>query len=183
MLNQLQVFEIEELKNMTEDESHARFEIKDLDGVNWVFRKIRANMSKKAELEALAKTEIERIQSWLAGETKQIDDSVNFFEGLLMEYAIKQRAADPKFKCSTPYGKIGFRKQPVKWEYEEEILVENLKKAGLNDLVRTKEEPNKTEIKKKLKVVNGKAVTEDGEIIDGITITEQDEKIDIKVVE
>lgn len=180
-MNPLQVLEIDELQQMPEDQRRERFEIKDLDGVNWAFRKIMAYNSKRAELEALARAEIERIQSWLAQESKQINDGISFFEALLTEYAVIQREVDPKFKASTPYGKISFRKQQPQWEYQEETVIQSLKDAGLNDLIRVKEEPNKVEIKKSLTVVDGRAVDQDGQIIDGITIIERPDKVEIKV--
>lgn len=182
-MNALEMFEIEEEQRLEEDQLHEKYEVKDLDGVNWVFRKIRAHLSKKSELEALAKAEIERIQNWLAHETKQIDSHINFFEGLLTEYAVKQRELDPKFKCSTPYGKIGFRKQPIKWEYEDEVVLGSLKASGLSEYIRIKEEVNKAELKKAVSVVEGRAVTSDGEIIEGIRVIDQPDKIDIQVVE
>ncbi|MBB6215627.1 phage host-nuclease inhibitor protein Gam [Anaerosolibacter carboniphilus] len=181
MLNQLDLLEIEEVQQSGVQEN--RFIINDIEGVNWAFRKIKAYHNQKAEIEALAKAEIERIQTWLVNEAKQIDESIAFFEGKLTEYAVVQREADPKFKCSTPYGKIGFRKQQPKWEYDEEKAIHSLKEAGLKELIRVKEEPKKDEIKKLFRVVDGKAVDPDGQIIDGITITDREDKLEIKVVE
>lgn len=186
-MNALQIAEIEEMELLAEvenaTESSFRFTVENLEQVNWAFRKIKAYMEKKAELEVLAKAEIERIQSWLAGEVKQIDNSIGFFEGLLTEYAVKQRELDPKFKCSTPYGKVSFRKQQPKWEYEDEVVLDSLKASELNEYIRVKEEINKADLKKAMKVVEGRAVTSDGEIIEGIKVIDQPDKLDIKVAE
>ncbi|HLR42889.1 MAG TPA: host-nuclease inhibitor Gam family protein, partial [Pseudogracilibacillus sp.] len=63
-----------------------------------------------------------------------------------------------------------------------DVLVGSLKKAGMNDLIRIKEEPKKSDIKKAVEVVDGKAINkETGEVIEGITITERGEKFVVKV--
>ena len=100
----------------------------------------------------------------------------------LVEYFIRQRELDPKFKITTPYGKVTARKQQPKWHYDEAKLIEWLKENN-KDLLRVKYEPDKNEIKRVYKVVGTNVVTEDGEIVEGITIEERPEKITIKVVE
>jgi len=179
MMNLLEQYEIQEV----EQQEREGFKIESLDQVNWAFRKIKAFNTKKAEIEALAKAEIDRINNWKEKELSGITGSIEFFEGLLTAYAITQKKMDPKFKCSTPYGKIGFRKQQPKWEYDEEELIKSLKAAGMSDFIRTKEEPKKNEIKDAVTVVNGKAINSNGEILEGITVVEQGEAISIKVVE
>ncbi len=65
---------------------------------------------------------------------------------------------------------------------DEAKLIEWLKENN-KDLLRVKYEPDKNEIKKVYKVVGTNVVTEDGELVEGITIEERPEKITIKVVE
>lgn len=176
MLNELVREEIEEVEQENQD-----FIIENLEGCNWVFRKLRALELKKADFTALAQKELDRINTWLKSETESIDNQKAFFEGLLTAYATDQRIADSKFKISTPYGKVIFRKAQPKWNYDDEKVIESLKIAGYAEFVRTKEEINKTDLKKATKVVNGIAViAETGEPIEGILIEEQPETISIK---
>lgn len=165
-----------------------RFKVKDLESANWAFRKLKAIENKKKEIEELAKKEIEpykleisRIEEWKDTELKSFDRSINFFNFLLEEYYREQRKLDPKFKVSTPYGKVTSRKQQPKWNYEEDRLLKWLKANDL-ELVRVKEEVDKAELKKKYKVVSGNVVTEDGEIVEGITIEERDPVVKVEVV-
>ncbi|MBZ4662806.1 MAG: hypothetical protein JG776_488 [Caloramator sp.] len=177
-MNALEIYEIQEVEQL---EGKEQFKVTNIDQANWCLRKIAALKKKQKENEELAKAEIERIQKWLDKENKQLDDSLKFFEGLLEEYAIVQRQKDSKFKLSTPYGKVGFRKQQPKWNYDDEKLLNFLKQAGKTEFVRIKEEVNKSELKKKLKIAGNLVVDENGEIIEGITIEEQPEKVVIDV--
>ena len=200
MMHDLLEKELEVLEEIVVDEENIaevkeRFKIKDLESANWAFRKLKAIEEKKKEIEELAKKEIEpykleiepykleidRIEEWKDTEHKSFDSSINFFNFLLEEYYREQRMLDPKFKVSTPYGKVTSRKQQPKWNYEDDKVIEWLLKND-KDLVRVKYEPNKTDIKNKYKVVGEKVVTEDGEIVEGIAIEERDPVVKVEVV-
>lgn len=182
-MNELYELELEEATETVEAaEVGGRFEIKDLESANWAFRKLAVIERKRKEIRELADKEIERIKNWQEQEEKSLDYSKEFFEGLLTEYFAREREKDPKFKVSTPYGKISTRKQQPKWHYDEDKLVKWLKENNQN-LLRVKYEPDKNEIKKTYKIVGTNVVTEDGEIVEGITIEERPEKVTIKVVE
>ncbi|NLY46827.1 MAG: hypothetical protein GX053_12700 [Tissierella sp.] len=166
-----------------------KFKIEDLETANWAFRKLKAIEEKKKEIEELANQEMEpyekeiaRIKKWKEDEFKQYDHSINFFSFLLEEYYREQRKVDAKFKLSTPYGKITSRKQQPKWNYEEDRLLKWLKANDL-ELIRTKEEVDKNELKKKYQVVSGNVVTENGEIVEGITIEEREATVKVEVVD
>lgn len=183
MMNELLEMELIEAEETIEAaEVGGRFTIQDLDSANWAFRKLAAIERKRKEIQELADREIERIKDWQNQEEESLNNSKEFFEGLLTEYFVRQRELDPKFKLSTPYGRVSSRKQQPKWIYDNDKVVEWLKEND-KELIRVKYEPDKREIKKKYKVVGNTVVTEDGEIVEGITIEERPEKVTIKVVE
>ena len=144
MMNELLEMELIEAKETTEvaEMSGERFTIKDLDSANWAFRKLAAIERKRKEIQELADREIERIKNWQQQEEESLNNSKEFFEGLLTEYYVKQKETDPEFKISTPYGKVSSRKQQPKWHYDEAKLIEWLKENN-KDLLRVKYEPDK----------------------------------------
>ena len=187
MLNRLEQLEIEDINKMSfessEDKLRERFQVTDIDQANWALRKLSALNKKEAEIKELANKERDRIKSWESKEIDDIDRSRSFFESLLTVYFMNERQNNPKFKISTPYGKVSTRKQQQKWEYEDDKVIQSLKDAEYHDLIRTKEEIKKSELKKMVLISNGKAVDENGVFIEGIKVTEQPEKVVIKVVE
>lgn len=183
MMNELLEMELEEAIDTVEAaEAGGSFTIQDLDSANWAFRKLAAIERKRNEIQELADREIERIKDWQNQEEESLNNSKEFFEGLLTEYYVKQKEIDPNFKISTPYGKVSSRKQQPKWNYEDEKVLNWLKEND-TELIRIKEEINKAELKKKYQVVGKEVVTEDGEIVEGITIEERPDFINIKVSE
>ena len=152
-----------------------QFEVSDLQAATWCFRKLRAIEEKVEEVTSVAALEIDRITEWLKGEVESLESDKAYFEGLLNEYYVKERAKDKKFKLSTPYGKITARKTK-KWIWDEEVVKAYVKTEDL-PFIRVKEELDKSEMKKAFKDgVN----TETGEYIPGIRI-EEVESISIKV--
>ena len=157
------------------NEVKDQFEITNLQGATWCFRKLRAIEDKVEEVKSVAAMEIDRITEWLARETKSLEEDKAYFEGLLNAYYVKERAKDKKFKLSTPYGKVTARKTK-KWTYDDEVVKAYVKEENL-PFIRIKEELDKAAIKKAFKDgVN----TETGEYIPGIRI-EEVESISIKV--
>lgn len=183
-MNTLQQRELEEMEGMElNDETKERFKIEDTEQLNWAMRKIAALNNKKNGIDELVAKEMERLTSWREKECESINHSKTFFEGLIMEYAMNERAKDKDFKkASTPYGKVTFKKQLDKWEYQEDKLIESLKSAGMNDLIRIKEEPRKDELKKLAKVnYSGEVYTSEGERLEGVKVVSQPIKIIIEV--
>ncbi len=187
-MNELQWLELEEVEEIlnadesSSDEIKQRFKIDNINSLNWALRKIASINANLAEEEALFQSELDRITTWIGNRRDSAARSREFFESLITEYATEQRKKDPKFKASTPYGKISFRKQPPQWEYNDELLVKYLDDNKYDDLVRVKKEPIKAEVKKRFVASEGKLIDQDsGEVIPGVTITERGEKLDIKV--
>lgn len=163
---------LDEQENTNDDS----FKVTDDSSANWALRKIKQYQEQIKSNDDLAQSEIDKINAWKDQENEKAQQSIDYFHSLLAEYAMSKRENDPKFKSmNLPNGKIGFRKRPVKWDFDKSI-VDSLKKAGLTDFIRIKEEPDKVSIKKSLEVVNGKAINPNtGEVVEGITIEEQSE--------
>lgn len=179
-MNALQINELEDINGFMERE---RFSVKTIDQVNWALRKLAAINAKRNEIDRLAAEEVSRINSWKDTENGKLEQERLFFEALLHEYAIHQRDEDPGFKkTTTPYGTVKFRKQSAKWSYDDKALLESLKSSGLTDLIRTKEEPNKVELKKIAIVKEGKVIDpSSGAFIDGVSVEEQPDAVVVEV--
>ncbi len=159
------------------------YKIEDDSNANWALRKIKQHQQQIQNNNALAQAEIEKIESWEQQENDKVQQSIDYFQGLLAQYAMKKREEDPKFKSQKlPHGNIGFRKKPAKWNYDDNTLLETLKSNNMTDFINVTEKPNKSTIKKAFQVVNGKVVNpETGEYIDGITVEEQGKDFTVKV--
>lgn len=189
-MNWLESIEIDEIEVITAteettEERNERFKITDLASMNWALRKLTALNKNLGEERLLADMEVQRIQKWYAKQVEANQNSANFLEGLIKEYATQQRVIDPKWKSKTPYGLVSFRKQQPKWEYDDESLKKYLVGSEWEtDYTRTKVEPDKVKIKESqiFKVQDEKLInTATGEIVPGITVTNREELVTIKL--
>lgn len=157
------------------EESREVFSINDLQGATWAFRKLRAIEEKQKEITAIAIEEKLRIDEWLSNESKSLNDDKAYFEGLLSAYYIEERAKDKKFKLSTPYGKVTSRKTE-KYIYEDEQAIMDYCNMNEIDVIRVKEELDKTAFKK---ICKGGVNQETGEVVPGVRV-ETVESISVK---
>lgn len=181
-VNPLFQFELDELEQQ-EHEERQSFQVTDLDSLNWVFRKLAAIESKKKDVNALADAEVHRIESYRQKELDKLKSNEEHLQTLVSEYAARRRAEDPKFKTEkTPYGSVGFKKQQPKWNYDDQTLVDWLFENDYGkNLVRTKFEPVKTDIKKLFKVTEaGQVVDPSGQIVEGIQVEHRGDELVIK---
>ncbi|NFO72338.1 hypothetical protein FDC51_19815 [Clostridium botulinum] len=164
-------------------ENQETFKITDLKGASWALRKIKECKESILEKEELAKVEKERIDNWLDNETKSDLVSLEYFNGLLLQYYKELKQSDPKAKITTPYGKVTARKNK-KWNYgNEETLLKYLNSNGYKNLIRTKQEINKTDIKESFLIKDGIVLDKNtGEVIPEISVIEE-ENISVKVAE
>jgi phage host-nuclease inhibitor protein Gam len=185
-MNSLQQIEqdLQEFLDEQEGVNSPAFAIENEEQANWALRKIRSFQEKKKEKIAFAESEIAKIDAWLESVNRKLENDIEYFQGLLASYAMKQRAEDPKFKTlKLPNGKISFKKQQPKWNYDDKKLLEWLKESDCDDLIRIKEEPNKSEIKKRFVVKDEFVVnSETGELVNGITIEHREDAFEVKVV-
>lgn len=156
-------------------EVKEEFRVTDLQGATWALRKLRALNEKIEEINATAVEEISRINEWAEKEVKSLNDDKEYFEGLLSAYYVEERVKDKKFKLSTPYGKVTSRKT-TKYIYEDEQAIMDYCNTNEIDVIRVKEELDKTAFKKLCKDgVN----QETGEVVPGVRV-EVVESISIK---
>lgn len=142
------------------------FRVNDFQSATWVLRKLRAVNAKIDEVNSVAVEEISRINEWAEKEVKSLNDDKEYFEGLLSAYYIEERAKDKKFKLSTPYGKVTSRKTS-KYIYEDEQAIMDYCNMNEIDVIRVKEELDKTSFKKLCKDgVN----QETGEVVPGVRV-------------
>lgn len=168
-LQQIELVEVDELQA-----AEQQFEITDINGLNWAFRKISALKAKQKEITTLANVERDRINEWEQNELKPLQGSISFFETHIQRYHAEQLAEDPKQKTiSTPYGKSKTRTSKAAPEQsDKETLLQYAIENELDDCLKT--EVKWADFKKKIKIVeiSGEKVIvdEDGQIVPGVTI-------------
>lgn len=184
-MDRLADYEVKDLKadadfQEAKEEKNEAWKIDNNQKADWALRKIAALKEQNQEVEQMALREYERIDKWSKRETESNKASIEFIQQKLTEYLYDLRKKDPKAKIKLPHGMVSTRKVPAKFEYDEKKTINSLKSMGLIDFIKIKESIDKAKLKKSVNVANGKAINADGEIIEGITITEPRETVVFK---
>ncbi len=174
---------LHEFLDNQEQVTNETFKVTDDSSANWALRKIKQLQDQQKETNSLAEAEIEKINTWADSENEKAQRDIDYFQGLLAEYALKKREENPKFKSmKLPNGAIKFRKQQPKFNYDEETLIKSLKNTGRFDLIKTKENIDKTAIKKSFVIHDDKLIDpETGVFVDGVSVEHRGDKFSVEV--
>ncbi|MEK5334408.1 host-nuclease inhibitor Gam family protein [Lysinibacillus sp. FSL W8-0992] len=185
MVNPLREYELEApareiVEGEQTEETKQRYEITNLESLNWAFRQIANAQAELKKNQALADAEFDRIKRWKEDESKSHLNTVEFFQHLIAEYHTKELAENPKKKTiSTPYGKsksTTSKAQPDKADEEQLIKFAEENKLPFVEKVTTKT-LQWGELKKTLKVVEKDGeqivVDENGQVVSGAKVKPQ----------
>lgn len=138
----------------------------------WAMRKYRVLAQRKAQYEALAAAERERIDAWLTRVSASVEVEMEWFAGHLEFYALKQRLAGTK-TVELPDGTIKTRSTSPTFEIDKAVFLEWAQDAKRDDVLRVKLEPDMTAIKGAF-LADGEAVIDpaSGEVVPGLAPVE-----------
>lgn len=161
---------------MCEEKQDDRFVIDEPSKADWALMKLSEIHKQMAGIKKRAEIQEQRISDWKAAELNKLSESEEYFKSLLDEFMNANLAEDPKFKFSSPYGKISTRKSK-KWTYNDDTLIDEYKDT---DLVKKTLKLDKNALKKRINFVDGIAIdTETGQLVEGVSV-EEERKITIK---
>mgnify|MGYP000003625542 FL=1 len=168
----IEVFE-EQGVNALASATDERFKVKDLSGAEWCLKKISRAKVRYEEIKAYVESEKAKLDAFLADAKEQFDGDKGYFESLLMPYAMEQLEGQKKKKSiKLPSGTIGFKAMPAEIKKDDEALKAFVKESA-PEFIETKETVKWGEFKKTLTAVDGRVITADGEIVDGVTFEEK----------
>lgn len=175
-MNKLQEIELDEMDSV--ETEFNKFEINDIDSLNWAFRKLSALKSKEKETKQLAEKECMRISSWEQSELSTVKSSIEFFETMVTQYHMKQLDEDPKAKTiSTPYGKAKSTTSKAQPDKQDEDQLLAFVEENKLPFVETKKSLKWGDLKKTLQIVekDGQQIVidENGQVVPGASVKPQ----------
>ena len=162
---------------IAEESGSERFMIDDDGKANWAIQKIKE-----------AQAEIERWKEYYAGAMEKIErrqgSRIEYLKMMLRDYFATVPHHDTKTASSydLPSGKLIEKRPGPKFETDDEKLLPWLKENKMTDFIKveTKEKPMWGELKKTVTVNGESVVTEDGEVVPGVTVVPQEPTFEIK---
>lgn len=183
-------FEYDRFMEQTEDvtgdpeaEAEARknmddyFRIDNDQKAEWALNKIR-------ECDAELQKWVDFYQSKIDSYKKYCEIRRGFFEHLLSQYfqTVPKKETKTQSSYSLPSGKLVLKRQGPEFEKDEGTVLDWLdKQPDGKNYIKIKETLDWSGLKKVLTIAGGRMVTEDGEIVPGITVTERPDVFKVEV--
>lgn len=166
------------MSELLQEEEQQDFIILDDSTAEWCIGKIKEIEAKREKMVAFYERQIRH-------EKETADASIEWFKARLREYFDNMSEFHSKTKTqetySLPSGKLIQKKMPPKYETNNTLLVEWLKKNKMPEYIKVEEKAQWGELKKVTRLSpDGKGVvTEDGEVVPGVVVSEQEDKFDV----
>lgn len=174
----------EEVKELGIEIDNEKFAITSDEQANFFLRRLEEVRSEQDKINVTCNNEIERftkkVNSFRAKELLSLENTEKYFISLLETYAKKQLEGSKKKSIKLPFGTMSFKKGQRKMVYEDDVLMNFIKSNSLNDFIRIKEEINKSELKKAIKLEEDGSVTLHGTVVEGATSLPAEETFSIK---
>lgn len=152
--------------DVTQDEG---FRVDTPEQAAWAMRKYRVLAQRRAQYEALAAAERERIDAWLTRVTASVDTELEWFAQHLEFYALTQRRAGTK-SVELPDGVIKTRATSPTFDVDKAVFVEWAQDAKRDDVLRVTLAPDMAAIKGAFVPDADTAVDPaSGEVVPGLT--------------
>lgn len=175
------------VETMTPDDftDDPRWRIRSADEADWAGRKLQQLYAKRNDAKKQRDRLVEQANAWLLSVVS--DHDIEFFEGHLQAWLEHEIEADdskkPKQSRALPCGvtvkRIAGRERVD--VFDEDAFVQWALETEHSDLVRTTTVPDKNGIKA-MTQSDGQFITEDGEIVPGVTVTRGEDTYRVEVV-
>lgn len=169
--------EAEIMAEIAEEAGYERFVIDDDGKANWAVQKIKE-----------AQAEIENWRDYYAGALEKIEKRqqgrISYLMYLLRKYfeSVPHKTTKTQASYQLPSGNLVLKHPGPKYETDDAALLDWLKTNQMTDFIKveTKEKPMWGELKKTVTISGDSVVTEDGEVVPGVTVVPQEDSFDIK---
>jgi len=167
-----------------EEQAPQRWSITDDGCADWALKKIKAEKDELDRITALAEQEITRLKEQVERAQRRYDQNTAFLTSMLAQFF--ETVPHKKTKTGTESyrllnGQLVKKPAAVKMKPDDEKLVEWLRAAGREDLIKVETKAKWGDFKKQIELIGTIAmVKETGEVVEGIDIVEEPAAFSVK---
>lgn len=149
----------------------------------WALKKISEEKAEMQRYVNICQTMINEYQTKIQQVQEQFKNKTSYLKNQLALYfeTIEPKKTKTQESYKLPSGILKKKYPGPEFVRDEEKLIEWLKNSNMNDLIKTKELADWATLKKSIKVSGDKAITEDGEVIEGIEVQERSPVFEIEI--
>jgi len=149
----------------------------------WALKKIAEERMESQRYINVCREMISDYEDKIRKAMKTLDRKTSYLVLQLNEYfrKVEHRRTKTQETYRLPGGILKLRMQNPEFELDEEKLISFLKNNDMDNYIEIKEIVKWGELKKAVYISGGRIVTEDGQVIEGVTVKERDPVFEIDV--
>ena len=161
----------------------TKFVIDNDEKAEWALNKIREERAEAQRIINVCETMIKRYQEKIQAVKEQLPRKTAYLENQLMEYfeKVPKKKTKTMEKYELPSGVLKMKYPKPEFKKDEDKLLQWLKDRQMSEYIKIKESPDWANLKKSINVVGNKAVDENGEVVEGITVVEKPPVFEVEV--
>ena len=174
---------------MTENAEKKPFEVTDEASAEWCLEKLEENAKARKLVNDQFAEMVYRYEKWKSDSLQELNRSDKYLKGLLQTWTVEKLADGKKKSVNLPSGRVGFRTGGETWKMGAEKIEATTPallafvKENDDSFVAVKESVRWGDYKKTLNVMeDGRVATSDGQIIEGMTVTQGAPSFYVEVV-
>lgn len=170
------------IQQNSDNSDNNEFTIDDDKKAEWALKKIAEEREETQRYIEVCKSMILEYQEKIRKEEENLNKKTSYLEFKLQQYfqSVEHKSTKTQKTYKLPSGTLRLKYQQPEFKRDEEKLINWLKENQLQQFVKTKETPNWVELKKNIKISGNKAVSEDGQIIEGVEVIEKSPVFEIE---
>ena len=164
---------------MTENAEKKPFEVTDEASAEWCLEKLEENAKARKLVNNQFAEMVYRYEKWKSDSLQELNRSDKYLKGLLQTWAVEKLADGKKKSVNLPSGRVGFRAGGEIWKMGDEKIEATTPallafvKENDDSFVKVQESVRWGDYKKTLNAMkDGRVATSDGQIIEGMTVTQ-----------
>lgn len=175
--------EKQEVELMEEKVLKDTFIIDNDNKAEWAINKIKEEQKERDRLIAVCEEKIQEYQEKIEKFKKQYENNTSYLISCLNQYfnTVEKKKTKTQETYQLPSGKLKLKYPSPEIKRDNEKLLKWLKNNKMTYFVDIKESPKWGELKKTISLAGDKYVTEDGEIVEGVTAVDRPPVFEVEV--
>lgn len=166
-------------------DQEERFTVDNDKKAEWALSKIRALKADMARYVAVCDDMITEYEAKKKAAQERYEQETSWFKSQLAQYfeSVPKRKTKTQEVYELPGGTLRKKYPAPQYKRDNKKLVAWLKDSGMSDYIKVSESADWATLKKGIQVQGNVAITEDGEIVEGVIVIERPPTFEVEVQE
>lgn len=149
----------------------------------WALAKIREEQAEAQRIMNVCRSMIMHYEQQLKKAEEDLEKKTAYLRSQLEQYfdSVEKRRTKTQEVYKLPSGTLRRKYPGPQFKRDDDALVKWLKERNMKDYIKVKETADWANLKKAIQVVGNKAVDENGEVVEGITIVDRPPVFEVEV--